>query len=70
MTDTLAKSVDLRLRHANRSTQLKEFAIQFVLIASSLVAILTTAGIIVSLSYEAFRFFGKIPLSDLSLIHI
>ena len=64
MTDTLAKSVDLRLRHANRSTQLKEFAIQFVLIASSLVAILTTAGIIVSLSYEAFRFFGKIPLSD------
>ncbi len=64
MTDTLAKSVDLRLRHANRSTQLKEFAIQFVLIASSLVAILTTAGIIVSLSYEAFRFFEKIPLSD------
>ena len=64
MTDTLAKSVDLRLRHANRSTQLKEFAIKLVLIASSLVAILTTAGIIVSLSYEAFRFFGKIPLSD------
>ena len=64
MTDTLAKSVDLRLRHANRSTQIKEFAIKFVLIASSLVAILTTAGIIISLSYEAFRFFAKIPLSD------
>jgi len=64
MADTLAKSVDLRLRHANRSTQTKEFVIQFVLIASSLVAILTTVGIIVSLSFEAFRFFTKVPLSE------
>ena len=64
MTKTMAKSMDLRLRHANKSTQLKELAIKFVLIASSLVAILTTAGIIVSLSYEAFRFFAKVPLSE------
>ena len=64
MVDTVAKSFDLRLRHANRSTQLKELAIQFVLIASSLVAILTTVGIIVSLSFEAFRFFTKVPLSE------
>lgn len=64
MNDALAKSVDLQLSHANQSTKVKEFAIKFVLIASSLVAILTTAGIIVSLSYEAFRFFGKVPLSD------
>ena len=34
------------------------------MIASSLVAILTTFGIVVSLSYEAFRFFAKIPLQD------
>ncbi len=64
MTKTMTKSMDLRLRHANKSTQLKELAIKFVLIASSLVAILTTAGIIVSLSYEAFRFFAKVPLSE------
>ena len=64
MVDTVAKSFDLRLRHANRSTQLKELVIQFVLIASSLVAILTTVGIIVSLSFEAFRFFTKVPLSE------
>lgn len=64
MTEQLAKSVDLRLRHANKSTQIKELVIKFVLIASSFVAILTTAGIVLSLSYEAFRFFGKVPLSD------
>ena len=57
-------SVDLKLRHANRSTQLKELAIKSVLITSSLVAILTTIGIVLSLSFEAFRFFGKIPFFD------
>lgn len=63
-TEPMSKSVDLRLRHANTSSQLKELAIKSILIASSLVAILTTAGIIISLSYEAFRFFAKIPLTD------
>ena len=58
------KAVDLHLSSANKSTQLKEFAIKFVLIASSFVAILTTLGIIVSLSYEAFRFFAKVPLTE------
>jgi len=57
-------AVDLKLRHARRSTQIKELAIQFVLIASSLVAILTTVGIVASLAFEAFRFFEKIPLTD------
>ena len=52
------------MRSSRRSSQYKELAIQFVLIASSLVAILTTFGIVVSLSYEAFRFFAKIPLQD------
>jgi len=60
----VTKPIDLSLRPSRRSTQLKELAIQFVLIASSLVAILTTFGIVISLSYEAFRFFGKIPLFD------
>lgn len=58
------KAVDLHLSSANKSTQLKEFAIKFILIASSFVAILTTLGIIVSLSYEAFRFFAKVPLTE------
>lgn len=57
-------SVDLTLRHARRSTQIKEFAIQSLLIASSLVAILTTVGIVASLAFEAFRFFEKIPLTN------
>ena len=57
-------SVDLKLRHARRSTQIKEFAIQSLLVASSLVAILTTIGIVASFAFEAFKFFEKIPLSD------
>ncbi len=57
-------AVDLELRHARRSTQIKEFAIQFVLVTSSLVAILTTVGIVLSLAFEAFLFFKKIPIAD------
>lgn len=67
MNSHVEASVDLKLRHANRSTQLKELAIVTVLIASSLVAILTTVGIVLSLSFEAFRFFGKIPFFDFLL---
>jgi len=57
-------AVDLKLRRARRSTQIKEFAIQLVLVASSLVAILTTVGIVLSLVLEAFLFFKKIPITD------
>lgn len=57
-------SVDLKLRHSRRSTQIKELVIQSLLIACSLVAILTTIGIVLSLSFEAYRFFEKIPLTD------
>ena len=60
----MTNSNDLNLRSSRRSSRYKELAIQFVLIASSLVAILTTFGIVLSLSYEAFRFFAKIPLQD------
>ena len=41
-----------------------ELAIKAVLIASSMVAILTTIGIVASLLLEALRFFDKIPLTD------
>jgi phosphate transport system permease protein len=35
-----------------------------VLLASSIVAILTTIGIVASLLFEAIRFFGKVPFTD------
>lgn len=57
-------SVDLNLRQAKRSTFIKEFVIKFVLMACSLVAILTTVGIVASLVTEAFRFFRLIPMTE------
>ena len=60
----VSTAVDLNLRHSKRSTRLKEQVIQFALMASSLVAILTTVGIVVSLGAEAFRFFSRVPLTD------
>ena len=44
-----------------------EGAIQVFLIASSTVAILTTVGIILSVLFEAFRFFQSVPVFDFLL---
>jgi len=57
-------SKDLTLRRSNRRSQLKEHAVQGILIACSFVAIFTTIGIVASLAFEALRFFGKISLFD------
>jgi phosphate transport system permease protein len=38
-----------------------ERIIELALIASSLIAVLTTVGIIASVAFEAMRFFGKVP---------
>lgn len=57
-------SQDLTLRRSSRASQIREFAIQGILIACSLVAIFTTIGIVASLAFEAIRFFGKIPISS------
>jgi len=57
-------SLDLTLRESKRSSQLKEQAIKTILMASSLVAILTTIGIVLSLGFEAYRFFTKIPFTE------
>jgi len=38
-----------------------ERIIELALIASSLIAVLTTVGIIASVAFEAIRFFGKVP---------
>lgn len=56
--------VSLQPSAANRKTRLREHAITAVLIACSLVALVTTIGIVLSLSFETFRFFQKIPLMD------
>jgi phosphate transport system permease protein len=41
-----------------------ERALMWLLIAASLVAILTTAGIVLSLLFESFRFFRLVPVQD------
>ena len=41
-----------------------ERAAKIFLIACSLVAIVTTVGIVLSLVFESLRFFGKVPISD------
>lgn len=64
MTVPAKSSVDLTLRESKRSSQIKENAIKTVLMASSLVAILTTIGIVLSLGFEAYRFFTKIPFTE------
>lgn len=60
----MSGSRDFTLRRSNRRNQIKEYGIQGVLMACSFVAIFTTIGIIASLAFEAYRFFGKIPLTD------
>ena len=57
-------AIDLSLRESRRSSQIKEHAIKGVLLACSMVAILTTIGIVLSLGFEAFRFFAKIPVTE------
>jgi len=63
-SELVVQSSDLTLRRSNRRSQLKEHAIQGILIACSFVAIFTTIGIVASLVFEAIRFFGKIPLAN------
>ncbi len=41
-----------------------ERVIKIVLIVASTIAILTTVGIVVSLLFEALRFFGKVPITE------
>jgi phosphate transport system permease protein len=44
-----------------RARNAVEKIIEFALIGSSLIAVLTTVGIIASVAFEAMRFFGKVP---------
>ena len=47
-----------------RARPIAETIIRFMLLASSLIAIFTTVGIVLSVLFEAFNFFRKIPLTD------
>ena len=60
----MAISRDFSLRRSNRRNQIKEYGIQSILVLCSFVAIFTTIGIVASLVFEAYRFFGKIPLTE------
>ncbi|MEZ5565311.1 MAG: phosphate ABC transporter permease subunit PstC [Gammaproteobacteria bacterium] len=53
-----------RLRPQFRARNHVESAIRLALLASSLVAILTTLGILLSVTFEAIRFFNQVPFTD------
>ena len=61
MAITRTTSFDL---HARRKSRQFEWLIRAVLFTSSLVAIGVTVGIVCSLVFEAYVFFGKVPVSD------
>ena len=47
-----------------KSRELVERVVMVVMIAASTIAILTTIGIVVSLFFEAYRFFLKVPVTE------
>jgi phosphate transport system permease protein len=54
----------LRIRQDQRARNWVEKALMGFLIASSLTAILTTVGIVLSVLFESIRFFKLVPLTD------
>ncbi len=53
-----------RLSPSFRARNLVERAVMVVLIACSVIAVLTTVGIVLSVLFESLRFFGKYPWYD------
>ena len=53
-----------RVQPAFRARNRVERTIEYLLVAASLVAILTTLGIFVSVLFEALRFFQLVPITD------
>ena len=53
-----------RISPTLRARNLVEQVIKYILIACSCIAILTTIGIVLSVLYEALRFFKTIPITD------
>ena len=62
---TTSTSNRLRVgRSSRRAQKNKELVIKTFLIASSLIAVLTTVGIVASLLFESLKFFSEIPFTD------
>lgn len=53
-----------RIRPDLRAIHRVESTVKLLLLAGSLVAIVTTVGIVLSLVFEAARFFNRVPLTD------
>ena len=53
-----------RISRTLRARNLVEQVIKYILIACSCIAILTTIGIVLSVLYEALRFFKAVPITD------
>jgi phosphate transport system permease protein len=53
-----------RISRTMRARNLVEQVIRYILIACSCIAILTTIGIVLSVLYEALRFFKAVPITD------
>ncbi|MGD8692273.1 MAG: phosphate ABC transporter permease subunit PstC [Syntrophobacterales bacterium] len=53
-----------RISRTMRARNLVEQVIKYILIACSCIAILTTIGIVLSVLYEALRFFKAVPITD------
>ena len=53
-----------RIHKEHRARNLVENTVMAFLLGSSLIAILTTVGIVLSVLFESIRFFDKIPLTD------
>jgi phosphate transport system permease protein len=53
-----------RIRPEQRARNSVEWALKLMLVGSSLVAVLTTAGIVLSVLFESIRFFSLVPITD------
>lgn len=53
-----------RPRPTSSTRHMFERGVRFILVASSTIAILTTVGIVLSLLFEAIRFFDKVPFLE------
>ena len=51
-------------RRSSRARNAVEKIVEWLLIGCSLIAVLTTIGIVLSVAFEAARFFGKVPWYD------
>lgn len=64
MTDPQPTPEGILRRGSSRRRDWRETLVHWLLLASALLSVLTTAGIVVVLFGEAFQFFRKVPITD------